>query len=544
MTARDGWDRAREVLARLDPARHADAEPVSAAFVVCFAIALIASGACYFGFYQPLVDVPHHIAAAAVVADYGRPGSIYPALYEPLDVLSANSLLYSVVGLAGRVAGVERAMTASIALYVLGVPLAVLWSLRAFGRSPWGAVLAVPLVYGMNYLGGFANMLVAAPFFVLAIPVFHRALVAPSLPRILQAAALFVVVFLLHGHVYLWLGVLTIGTTLVIAASRLLQDPRAAGRVLIHALLAALPSLLLFARWYRRIFSAGREAGSNLTSMTGVEGGFGATFHDPPTLFRDLGEVALRTLQDGRDLRWVAAVACLAVVATSLSRGARSSGPPVLELCFVATFASYFVLPESIKGQDIIGPRQVGLSLFFLPVFVSPPSRASRGARALVVAGILLVTGAHLTMWRRALARMEREEHRGLDDVLAAAPPRLPLHYVKVAPKGAIFAGSTWWHVEKLYMARGFGYCADTIGTLANAPLRFRPGLDLKRYAIHGHDWPHHPELFAGYDLVLVRRWRPSPRDLARAEEQARRIARSGDWELWRRRGAWETAAP
>src|SRR5258708_4183048 len=35
--------------------------------------------------YQPMQDLGHHVALAAVVADYGRPGSLYTALYEPID---------------------------------------------------------------------------------------------------------------------------------------------------------------------------------------------------------------------------------------------------------------------------------------------------------------------------------------------------------------------------------------------------------------------------------------------------------------------------
>ena len=65
----------------------------------------------------------------------------------------------------------------------------------------------------MNFVGGFANLLFAAPFMVVTMPVFYRTLVAPTWKRIAASAALFVAVFLSHAHAFLWLGVLSFTLT-------------------------------------------------------------------------------------------------------------------------------------------------------------------------------------------------------------------------------------------------------------------------------------------------------------------------------------------
>jgi len=63
---------------------------------------------------QPMQDLGHHLALAAVSADRGRPGSLFTDLYEPMDRLAANSLLYFVAGFVGRFIGVTTAVRAAI----------------------------------------------------------------------------------------------------------------------------------------------------------------------------------------------------------------------------------------------------------------------------------------------------------------------------------------------------------------------------------------------------------------------------------------------
>ncbi len=543
----DAWaTRVRAAVARVDPCDDPTAEPLSLLAVLALSIACAFSAWMFLRWkYQPMQDLGHHMALAAVVADYDRPGSLYHRLYEPLDRLAANSLLYSLAGPIGRLVGVTRAVRGCVVFYLVGVPFANLFALRTFGRSAWGALLAVPLVYGMSYVAGFANLLFAAPFMVLALPLFHRMLERPSAPRVALASAAVLVVFLSHAHAWLWTGALLFLLTLFVAAQRLFAHrpfaSRARGALVVGgaALAAVLPSLVLFARWYRRTFGEGQHEGTVLNATGNWSNKFGATFKPLPELFTNLSSFALKTTQSDHDLKLVVSLGLLVGAAVVFGRAHRWRKPPVMEAAFALTFLSYFFLPEGLQGHDVLGSRQIGISLWFLPAIASPiPARASRLAHALVALGIVYVTGAALRDWRDALVRFEQTEAHGLDEVMLAAPPGLRLHYVKSDPDSAVFTWRPFWHVEKMYMSERLGYVADTPGILSTSAIRYRPGLELHRVTDHGAGWVRDDEIWSSFDLILLRRWTPSASSLREAERRGERIKKVGDWELWRSKQA------
>ena len=88
-----------KALARIDPNDDKDAEPLGLLPLITLGVALTYSlWMFWYWKFQPMQDLGHHVGLSAVVADYGRPGSLYPALYERPDPLNANSLLYSFAG--------------------------------------------------------------------------------------------------------------------------------------------------------------------------------------------------------------------------------------------------------------------------------------------------------------------------------------------------------------------------------------------------------------------------------------------------------------
>ena len=294
--ARDASEVARAVRSQ----RRSDAEPLGVLPLLCLTLALGFSVWMYWRWnIQPMQDLGHHLGLAAVVADYGRAGSIYPPLYETPNPLNANALLYFVAGYLGKLTGVTTAVRLSMTFYLVGVPLGNLYALRVFGRSAWPAVLSVPFVYNMNYLGGFANLLFAAPFMVFAIPVFYRALIAPSRWRVAASAALLCLTFLAHAHAFLWLGALCFFVTLFVFVGRLTSSEVrwrerliGAGKTALLALGVALPSLLLFERWYEWAFGEGREEGAVTAVTSGLDNNFGADFKTTTGLFTDLWNYA------------------------------------------------------------------------------------------------------------------------------------------------------------------------------------------------------------------------------------------------------------
>lgn len=544
-----GWTALQRGLKRIDPNDDPHAEPLKSLPLLVLVVALSVSVRTFYVYkFQPMNDLGHHLALTAVVADYDRAGSLYPALYERLDPFNANSLLYTVGGHLGRIVGVTTAVRACLCWYVVGVPLASVYALRVFGRSTWGAVIAVPLVYNSDFVGGFANLLFAAPMMVLVLPLTYRLLLRPTWRRTLGLAVIFVLLFLSHAHAFLWMGVLsflmvltaallTLGKTDVSWPVRL----RNVGKMSLFSLLTVLPALLLFARWFDRTFGGGRTKGTVLGATSGWDNHFGAQYLELDQLFAHMVP-CLRLFTSQQGLEGVVALVIVVGLAVALSRMHKYTHPPVMELACVVTFVSFFLLPEGLTNHDVIASRQIGISMWFLPALIAPiPWTTSRLAHAIVVLGIMFVTRKQLTDWRENVARFDREEMAGYGWVMQAAPPRQRLHYVKLDWDSKYFAGRLLIHAEKRYMADGFGQVADTPAILSTSPIRLKPNVDVHRIGEHSQNWPSNDEIWKNFDLVLVHGWNPSDAALRTANERAVRLRKYGTWELWRKNGPWQT---
>ncbi len=295
----------QSLIDRADPNDDPNAEPLSPIALGVFLFFVVTSLRLFWQYkFHPMQDLGHHVGLSAVVADYTRPGSLYPELYEKPDPLLANSLLYTVAGNLGKLFGVTRAFHACMAFVFVGIPLANLFALRVFGRSAWPAVLSVPLVYGMNHVAGFSNLVFAGPFLVASVPCFYRAIAKPTASRVILSSVLFACVFLAHAHIYLWLGVLTFFVLLWVLAERLfgkreeeigapLQSRvkarlKDAGLVSVVALCTGAPSLALFWRWYAFAFGEGARSGGVEVATADYANNFGMHFHPTEAIFSNL----------------------------------------------------------------------------------------------------------------------------------------------------------------------------------------------------------------------------------------------------------------
>ena len=534
----------RKLLARFDPNDDPGAEPITIVAVLTLVVACAVSLAFFVSYrLQPMQDLGHHLALAAVYADRGKPGSVYNDLYERMDVLSANSLLYTLAAPLSRVMKVTTAVRGMLGFYLLGVPLATAWALRVYGRSIWPAVLSTALVYNMVYVAGFANLLFAAPFMILALPVLDRCLERRTTGWIVGSIALYVVIFLSHAHGFLWIGFLSALLVLarVIAAAVAPHPIRARVRealaIAVVASAAVAPSLVLFVRWYHRTFGEGRHAGGVAAATAGAADKFGAWWRSPKEVLTELVTTTVKLFSnDDKDLKCVMTLMALLAFSVAFSRLHRYRRAPVLELACAVTFASYFLLPEGLTGHDVLASRQVSLALWFAPALFGPvPARTSRVARAAVVAGIVVVTVQMLSAWRAHL-RDFATESQGLFKVLAKAPQRKWLHYVKAENSSSVFTWYPYLHVDKYYASEAYGQIADTPAILSTAAIRYRTGIDIHRVADHGNGWVRNDEIWKNFDLVLTRRWVPTADQLAVAREKGTLLAAEGEWQLWQSR--------
>jgi hypothetical protein len=532
---------AKKVLRAIDPNDDPSAEPLSPFALLALTVTLSISVFVFLRWrIPPMQDLGLHASMAAVVADYGKAGSIYPDIYKPPEILTTNSLLCTVAGLLGKVLPPATAFKLTLSLYLIGIPLATLYALRVFGRSAWGAVIAVALAYNNSFVYGFASFLFAGPLAVLSVPLFYRMLVRPTVWRVLAAMITVTLLFLAHQHVFLWTGVLLFTMSLIgilVTTKRLIFGLPTTKPWTIAWIsgLAVLPALALLGRWAYR--SGKPAAADELTLVTPVDPtwkAFVASLKPASRSFGDLQSTFNLTNTEG-DHQFYAALFIVGVVCVAISRLHQWKRPAVLELACALTFVSFFLMPEDFAGQQVIASRQFGFGLWFAPVFFTPvPGRVTRLGRLFAIAGVISLVTFHLSYWSTMVRKFQRDEVAGFEEVMAAAPPRKRLHYVNVDPESKYFPVRTFWHVEKWYMLLKQGQCDENPAYSNMQPIRYRSSYELHRVESHVHSWPSNMEIWTNADLVLIRRWHPTPKDLELANQHGELLAKHGDWELWR----------
>ncbi|MDB4998322.1 MAG: hypothetical protein JWM74_5754 [Myxococcaceae bacterium] len=258
--------RARRASKRLDPCQDPEAERISGAFLVAFALAAASSVFILFHYtYEPGRDVGFHALCVRILHDQSDASSWFHDRYVPMNLLGANTLLYTVATALAKVFDPYTAFKLARLEYFLGLPLVTLYALRRLGRSPWGALLAFPMAYMQAYAAGFVNFSFAAPLLIAALLVGVLFAEQPTVKRGVALAVLCALTFLSHAHVFLWLGALLVPIVLHGAIRELARPEldmpdrlRRAGRKLLLAAACAVPSVLLFGRWYWKYYGPGR----------------------------------------------------------------------------------------------------------------------------------------------------------------------------------------------------------------------------------------------------------------------------------------------
>jgi hypothetical protein len=512
----------------LDPSTDARDGPVSRIVLLLFAVGICVNLSFFLRCRaQPMMDFFLHAADVRYVSEWGSSDSPYAGIFERPDLLAANTLFYS---LGGALAKVFNALTVARfligSMYVVGYPLAILYALRAFGRSAWGAILANALVFERFFVSGFAAELIGYPLALLAITLFYRLLRRPTLGRGAFLSVLLALLFLAHVFIFLWTGAVLALMSLVATPFALREGLRSFGRTAGCVALAIAPSLGLLARWILK--SATRYQVATSTTET--------TYLKAPEAFSRVAEYVAfgKTSHEQVLLAWFL---LLIGVAVALGRLERNRQPPVLELVCVATFFSYFFLPEHVRNESVVNMRQLNHAMWLTPALVTPVSaRVSRLARYVVISGILLYSYARTSLWHDNLVGFEGEA-KGMVDVLAHAPHGKRLLFPNLGMESNyVYADKAFWHAEAYYVACCDGLVWDVpAATDPNWWLRFRPGRRPVPYRELGPDWSLASPVWDNYDLVLVHDWRPSPRAQQAAQSAASLIGSSGDWQLWRK---------
>jgi hypothetical protein len=191
--------------------------------------------------YLPLHDLPNHLARITAYHHLHDARWNLSSFYAPSLQLVPYLGHYLAVDLLAYVCGgVVRADTVFLTLYVLAAPLCGVAFARATGRSPWLALLMLPLSVSMFFQWGFIAFCVGSMLLLPALAALYRVLDEPTAPRALALGLWTAALYLFHVIPWGALGI----CALVLFAFEL-SARRTRGPLL--ASLAMAPSLAMLA---------------------------------------------------------------------------------------------------------------------------------------------------------------------------------------------------------------------------------------------------------------------------------------------------------
>lgn len=482
----------------------------------------------------------HYHAFSARVAALGWTGDpTYGAIYAKVNPLDANTLFYSLSFPFQMLTSPLTANRVVMALlYFVGYPAACAGALVLLGRSPWGAVLAVPLAYNSAWVsGGFMPFCVAAPLLVLSVALLARAVEAPQRRRRLALTAVVAaLLFLAHAHVYGWTIALFAVFTIAAIVQRLLAGvargiesaTRECARLTGRMLVVVLPSLALAVWWWLRLRGGG-DAVPTAFSQESIHVHV-ANAHTFFALTKSRWEFFL-----------IGMLAVVALAGLLFAGRPKRTKPALPEMALLLSVTSYVVFPWSMNDQGL-APRQLDMAMWLLPLVVYPyaPARDALARHASVVVLFLVFATTRLAVVGSSLRALDRE-YAGFFDLAKSCPPKRTSDGKATALAYAtsdIFTPSFWsgsYHQPYATLAAMCGIDAPIRDTqkypFNKIPLRYRGAPPAPPTIIVGDEkWFDRPGLWESFEYVLVRAAPPAPAEIADVH------ASSGEWTVYRRK--------
>ncbi len=476
--------------------------------------------------HPAIQDLPQHMAAVRVLADYGDPDLAF-AQYFTIDLTRTQYLAYYLAAiLLSWPFGVLVANKLLITVSIVGTPYAMRSLLRSLGGDDRLALLVIALTWNAHLILGFMNFVAAIPLALWGLSLAVRERSEPSRRRSIALSIIALVCFYTHVVPFAFLalgaGLVAIGGDLRASAKRLLP--------LAPALLAALVwTQLSPAGESTMSAAAGGGARGNAVFVPALQ-----AWNEIPMWLTDV----LNDDLDGELLVAFIVVLLLAAVGARASAGPRSELPlganVKRRLGALAPLAAalYFVTPASYDWIWPINARFPLLALMFAIVAL-PRQRGVLGAIVLSAAvAISVVSAADV---RRVFIAFDEEEVGALDEAIAVMP-----HGARVA--GLIFDRGSQYvkfspfiHAVAWAQAQNGGAVMFTFADFPVSPFVFR---DDRRPPRVEPRWEWMPERvnpavdLEWYDYVLVR---GGPGRIA-TQDVFERVFMDGRWSVWRRR--------
>ena len=321
----------------------------------------------------PLVDLPNHLSAIAILHHLGDPRwnadhyyerALFPAPYAG-HYLPVHSLAY--------LFSIETANKIYLTVYAAALPASVIVLGRRFHRSPWLSLLVFPLIFNDSLGWGFVSFSAGIPTVLFALAALLAVLDSPTRGRLVALLALTFLTYFMHFLTWLFFGV----CALLICALYLRRPLR-----VLAAAAAMLPSVALAITNIRH--SAEISAGP--VFATGMKS-FVAVF---PTVTESLRELHLRLIMrfsdDHDQLVLIALSTSWILLATTSPPPAGAPEPSgarafIPQMVFAVALLGYFELPfRTYKPIDwwYINPRMAAVAAVLGALLPRGPIKGKR----------------------------------------------------------------------------------------------------------------------------------------------------------------------
>ncbi len=515
--------------------------------VVGAALALVASWPLWVVRHTPIQDLPQHVAAVRVIADFGRPEYRFAEYFEltlgRTQYLSVYLLAAAFAKLLGPLVATKLVLTLS---WVATPPL-LGRLLAALRMDRWLALLCLPLLFNAHVILGFVNFVAAIPLMLwgLALAVEERD--QPRRRRRLGLALVMLLCFYTHVIPF---GLLALGALLLAGGRKTL---------FLERLACFAPSLVAALFW---MFSS--PAGMVVVELSGLSAQTSPTPHRYASVTEALRawpdwmiDVLPGAADDERWAAWLLVMTTLGMVSalrpradcdgplssapvdrlTQLQGGPGSHRPSAFPRYVIGSLVPvsvllFFVLPTAYGFVWPISQRFPILAAILAIVLVAR-APVALGRLGAVAAVVLALVGAREQT--DAFVRFERQAYAGFEAILSRIPlgSRVAgLIFDRNSPEvrfTPLLHAVAWVQVD-----RG-GAVMFTFADFPQSPFHFRADNRPPRV---GARWEWSPQMVIPdhelqyYDYVLVR----GSRRTMGTSTRFQLVESQGPWSLYQQR--------
>jgi hypothetical protein len=481
--------------------------------------------------HPPLQDLPQHLAAIRVFADYDDPSFRFSEFFTSELGRTQYLAYYLATRALTPIFGIELANRLILSAAIIGTPYTLRALLRALGRPKWLCLFVLPLTWNAHLILGFMNFIAAIPLMLIGLAIAAHLRLEPTRTRAIALAAVALLAFYTHvvPFGFLALGAAIVGVGDGIGATMRRWMP------LVPAGIATLAWMFT---------SPAGEATRTAAHLTGGSGNatpqFASVSESLASLPLWLTDAFTSNVDEALLVTWGAMVLITMTLGIGEGRDPDEPTDPRamvlarrLGLLAPIAFLAYFVCPTSYDWIWPIAPRFPLLAAVFLPIALPAP-RAPR-ATAFVVLALTMVCVIGFRDVSSAFLAFEHEEVGEMEEAISHVPKGSRVvalvfdkgsRHVKFAP----FLHAAAW----VQLRRG-GATMFTFADFPQSPIRFREENRPPRVPPRWEWMPERidPERDLGwYDVVVVRggpgRMRTESGAFVAAFESRR-------WSVWKR---------